>query len=124
MRRSIPREEREGRNRVFENEKPSKNGQFSTAKTPARHGIYYENLPMYYMESLTSGRTSGGFIWNPPYTCIQRVIVDPETNDRWVDCGTCKSCGEHSCIGKKVVIKLNAPKPTQEIENRVSRRRS
>lgn len=124
MRRSIPREEREGRNRVSKIEKSSKNGQLSTDKAPIRHGIYYENLPMYYMESLKSGRTSGGFIWNPPYTCIQRVIVDPETNDRWVDCGTCKSCREAGCIGKKVIIKLNAPKPTQEIENRVSRRRS
>lgn len=124
MRRSIPHEERKIRNQVSKNEKSAKNGQFSTAEPKPQHGIHYENFPMFYMKSLKSGRTSGGFVWNPPYTCIQRVLVDPETNDRWVDCGTCKYCNMTSCIGKKVVIKLNAPQPEIEIEKRVSRRRS
>lgn len=123
MRRSIPRKEYTGRNRVSKNENSIENGQIST-KRSENHGIYYEHYPMRYMESLKSGQKSGGFIWNPPYTCKHRVLVDPDTQDRWVDCHTCKSCSNSSCIGKKVVTKGNDPKPEIEIEKRVSRRRS
>lgn len=95
MRRSIPKEERENkeiRNSVSKNENQNINGQNSTIKIRRCTGTYHNDSHMHYGESLKTGATSGGHIWNPPLECINRVFVHMKTGDRWVDCATCKSC--------------------------------
>lgn len=88
MRISKPGQIKRRGNLKTENEAPAQPRQISTK------GKHFPT-PMLYGRSRKSGRKSGGYYWNPPMSCEQRVLVDFEIGDRWVDVALCRACPQH-----------------------------